>query len=148
MRFYLRTCYRIIVFIRYINFMVLTSISKKFVYVSIIFMALSMILPWESLSDYTYTECVGILFNIIPAIIFVCSVAIVVLKPITNIFNKFGTNYVFLILCLLNSIILYFGMQYFPDTYTIGYILFPAAVITFMLGIIFSVRRIDGNQDL
>ena len=126
--------------------MILTSTSKKFVYVSIIFMALSMALPWESLSDYTYAESAGIMHNIIPAIIFVCASCLVILKPLAEILNRFGTNYTFLILCLLNAIILYFGMQYYPDTYTIGYILFPSAIITFMLGTIFSVQRINGLQ--
>ena len=126
--------------------MVLTSIGKRFVYVSIIFMALSMVLPWESLSDYTYLESAGIMMNIIPAIIFVFAVALVILKPLAKFFNRLGTNYTFLLLCLLNAIVLYFGMQYYPDTYTIGYILFPSSVIAFMLGAVFSVKRINGLQ--
>ena len=127
--------------------MVLTSIGKRFVYVSIIFMALSMVLPWESLSDYTYLESAGIMMNIIPAIIFVFAVALVILKPLVEFFNRLGTNYTFLLLCLLNAIVLYFGMQYYPDTYTIGYILFPSSVIAFMLGAVFSVKRINGLQN-
>ena len=45
---------------------------------------------------------------------------------------------------LINAIALYFGMQYYPDTYTIGYLLFPCSIIAFMLGCIFSVNRITG----
>ena len=127
--------------------MVLTSIGKRFVYVSIIFMSLSMVLPWESLSDYTYLESAGIMMNIIPAIIFIFAVALVILKPLAVFFNRLGTNYTFLLLCLLNAIVLYFGMQYYPDTYTIGYILFPSSVIAFMLGAVFSVKRINGLQN-
>jgi hypothetical protein len=37
-------------------------------------------------------------------------------------------------------------MQYYPDTYTIGYLLFPSSVIVFMLGTIFSIRKVDGSQ--
>ena len=118
--------------------------GKKFVYLSIIMMALSMVLPWESLEDYTYAESVGIAFNILPAVLFVCSSLMVVLGPIAALFSRFGTNYVFLLLCLINAIALYFGMQYYPDTYTIGYLLFPSSIITFMLGCIFSVNRITG----
>tara|TARA_B100000900_G_scaffold345538_1_gene309980 strand:- start:94 stop:477 length:384 start_codon:yes stop_codon:yes gene_type:complete len=127
--------------------MVLTSIGKRFVYVSILFMALSMALPWESLSDYTYLESAGIMMNIIPAIIFIFAAALVILKPLAEFFNKLGTNYTFLLLCLLNAIALYFGMQYYPDTYTIGYILFPSSIIAFMLGAIFSIKRINGLQN-
>ncbi len=58
--------------------MVLTSIGKRFVYVSILFMTLSMVLPWESLSDYTYLECAGIMMNVTPAIIFIVAVALVI----------------------------------------------------------------------
>ena len=105
-----------------------------------------MVLPWESLSDYTYTESIGLLMNIIPAVIFVISILIVILKPLASALSRFGTNYIFLLLCLLNSIVLYFGMQYYPDTYTIGYLLFPSSVITFMLGAIFSVKKVDGTQ--
>ena len=122
----------------------LNNTGKKFVYLSIIMMALSMVLPWESLEDYTYAESVGIAFNIIPAVLFVCSSLMVVLGPIAALFSRFGTNYVFLLLCLINAIALYFGMQYYPDTYTIGYLLFPSSIITFMLGCIFSVNRITG----
>ena len=127
--------------------MVLTSTGKRFVYVSILFMTLSMVLPWESLSDYSYLESAGIMMNIIPAIIFVFAVALVILKPLAEFFNRLGTNYTFLLLCLLNAIVLYFGMQYYPDTYTIGYILFPSSVIAFMLGAVFSVKRINGLQN-
>ena len=126
--------------------MVLTDTGKKFVYTSLVFMALSMVLPWESLEDYTYAESVGILLNIIPAAIFVCSAVIVVFKPLSNSLNKFGTNYIFLILCILNSIVLYIGMQYYPETYTIGYLLFPTSIITFMLGAIYSVNKVNGSQ--
>jgi hypothetical protein len=122
----------------------LNNTGKKFVYLSIIMMALSMVLPWESLEDYTYAESVGIAFNILPAVLFVCSSLMVVLGPIATLFSRFGTNYVFLLLCLINAIALYFGMQYYPDTYTIGYLLFPSSIITFMLGCIFSVNRITG----
>ena len=122
----------------------LNNTGKKFVYLSIIMMALSMVLPWESLEDYTYAESVGIAFNILAAVLFVCSSLIVVLGPIAALFSRFGTNYVFLLLCLINAIALYFGMQYYPDTYTIGYLLFPSSIITFMLGCIFSVNRITG----
>ncbi len=122
----------------------LNSTGKKFVYLSIIMMALSMVLPWESLEDYTYAESVGIAFNILPAVLFVCSSLMVVLGPIAALFSRFGTNYVFLLLCLINAIALYLGMQYYPDTYTIGYLLFPSSIITFMLGCIFSVNRITG----
>ena len=122
----------------------LNNTGKKFVYLSIIMMALSMVLPWESLEDYTYAESVGIAFNILPAVLFVCSSLIVVLGPIAALFSRFGTNYVFLLLCLINAIALYLGMQYYPDTYTVGYLLFPSSIITFMLGCIFSVNRITG----
>ena len=126
--------------------MELSNMGKKFVYVSIIMMLLSMILPWESLSDYTYSESMGLLMNIIPAVIFAISALIVILKLLANALNRFGTNYIFLLLCLMNAIVLYFGMQYYPDTYTIGYLLFPSSVIVFMLGAIFSVKKIDGSQ--
>ena len=126
--------------------MELSNVGKKFVYVSIIMMLLSMILPWESLSDYTYSESMGLLMNIIPAVIFAISALIVIFKPLATVLNRFGTNYIFLLLCLMNAIVLYFGMQYYPDTYTIGYLLFPSSVIVFMLGAIFSVKKIDGSQ--
>ena len=126
--------------------MELSNVGKKFVYTSIIMMFLSMVLPWESLSDYTYSESMGLLMNIIPAVIFVVSALLVILKPLASALSRFGTNYIFLLLCLLNAMVLYFGMQYYPDTYTIGYLLFPSSVIVFMLGIIFSVRKIDGSQ--
>jgi len=122
----------------------LNNTGKKFVYVSILFMVLSMALPWESLEDYSYMESVGISFNILPAILFACSSLIVVLAPIAALFSRLGANYVFLFICLINAIALYFGMQYYPDTYTIGYLLFPSSIITFMLGCIFSVNRITG----
>ena len=127
--------------------MILTSIGKRFVYVSILMMLASMLLPWDSLEDYTYSESMGLLMNIIPAIIFVCAAAIVVFKPLGMILNRIGTNVVFLILCLMNGIVLYTGMQYYPDSYTIGYFLFPSSIIVFMLGVIFSTRRIDGTQN-
>ena len=126
--------------------MKLSNVGKKFVYASIIMMLLSMFLPWESLSDYTYSESMGLLMNIIPALIFFASALIVILKPLANSLNKFGTNYIFLLLCLMNAIVLYFGMQYYPDTYTIGYLLFPSSVIVFMLGAIFSIKKISGSQ--
>ena len=126
--------------------MELSNVGKKFVYASIIMMLLSMVLPWESLSDYTYSESMGLLMNIIPAVIFAFSALIVILKPLATVLNRFGTNYIFLLLCLMNAIVLYFGMQYYPDTYTIGYLLFPSSVIVFMLGAIFSVKKIDGSQ--
>ena len=126
--------------------MELSNVGKKFIYASIIMMLLSMVLPWESLSDYTYSESMGLLMNIIPAVIFAISALIVILKPLANALNRLGTNYIFLLLCLLNAIVLYFGMQYYPDTYTIGYLLFPSSVIVFMLGAIFSVKKIDGSQ--
>ena len=127
--------------------MILTIIGKRFVYVSILMMIASMLLPWDSLEDYTYSESMGLLMNIIPAIIFVCAVAIVVLKPLGILLSRIGTNVVFLILCLLSGIVLYTGMQYYPDSYTIGYFLFPSSIIVFMLGVIFSTRRIDGTQN-
>ena len=127
--------------------MILTSISKRFVYVSILMMLASMLLPWDSLEDYTYSESMGLLMNIIPAIIFLCAAAIVVLKPLGMILSRIGTNVVFLILCLMNGIVLYTGMQYYPDSYTIGYFLFPSSIIVFMLGVIFSTRRIDASQN-
>ena len=126
--------------------MELSNVGKKFVYTSIIMMFLSMVLPWESLSDYTYSESMGLLLNIIPAVIFAVSALLVILKPLASALSRFGTNYIFLLLCLLNAIVLYFGMQYYPDTYTIGYLLFPSSVIVFMLGAIFSVKKIDGSQ--
>jgi len=109
-------------------------------------MFLSMVLPWESLSDYTYSESMGLLMNIIPAVIFSVSALLVILKPLASALSRFGTNYIFLLLCLLNAIVLYFGMQYYPDTYTIGYLLFPSSVIVFMLGAIFSVRKVTGSK--
>ena len=128
--------------------MILTSIGKRFVYVSILMMLASMLLPWDSLEDYTYSESMGLLMNIIPAIIFLCAAAIVVLKPLGMIIlSRIGTNVVFLILCLMNGIVLYTGMQYYPDSYTIGYFLFPSSIIVFMLGVIFSTRRIDVSQN-
>ena len=126
--------------------MELSNVGKKFVYTSIIMMFLSMVLPWESLSDYTYSESMGLLLNIIPAVIFAVSALLVILKPLASALSRFGTNYIFLLLCLLNAIVLYFGMQYYPDTYTIGYLLFPSSIIVFMLGAIFSVKKIDGSQ--
>ena len=126
--------------------MELNNTGKKLVYVSIIFMALSMGLPWESLEDYTYGEVVGLALNVIPAVLFICSSFIVVIPPIASLLSRIGTNYVFLLLCLINAIALYFGMQYYPDTYTIGYLLFPSSVVVFMLGTIFSIRKIDGSQ--
>ena len=127
--------------------MILTSIGKRFVYVSVLMMLASMLLPWDSLEDYTYSESMGLLMNIIPTIIFVCAAAIVVFKPLGMILSRIGTNVVFLILCLMNGIVLYTGMQYYPDSYTIGYFLFPSSIIVFMLGVIFSTRRIDGTQN-
>ena len=138
--------------------MELSKVGKKFVYASIIMMLLSMVLPWESLSDYTYSESMGLLMHIyevtifnvvllvVPAVIFAISALIVILKPLATVLNRFGTNYIFLLLCLMNAIVLYFGMQYYPDTYTIGYLLFPSSVIVFMLGAIFSIKKIDGSQ--
>ena len=105
-----------------------------------------MVLPWESLSDYTYLESMGLLTNIIPAVIFVISALLVILKPFVSALSRFGANYILLLLCLLNGVVLYFGMQYYPDTYTIGYLLFPSSVIVFMLGTIFSVKKVDGSQ--
>ena len=125
--------------------MILTNTGKKFVYSAIIMMFLSMVLPWESLEEYTYSESMGLSLNVIPAIIFVCAAAIVVLKPLALLLTRIGTNYIFLLLCLLQAIILYIGMQYYPDTYTIGYLLFPASVVVFMLGAIYSTNRIDGT---
>ena len=116
--------------------MILTNTGKKFIYSAIVMMFLSMVLPWESLEDYTYAESMGLSLNVIPAIIFVCAAAIVVLKPLAVLLSRIGTNYIFLLLCLLQAIILYIGMQYYPDTYTIGYLLFPASVVVFMLGAI------------
>ena len=126
--------------------MELSNVGKRFVYTSIIMMFISMVLPWESLSDYTYSESMGLLMNVIPAVIFAVSVLMVLLKPLASALNKFGANYILLLLCLLNAIVLYFGMQYYPDTYTIGYLLFPSSVIVFMLGAIFSVRKVDGSR--
>ena len=126
--------------------MELSNLGKKFVYTSIIMMFLSMVLPWESLSDYTYLESMGLLMNIIPAVIFAISTLLVILKPFVSALSRFGANYILLLLCLLNGVVLYFGMQYYPDTYTIGYLLFPSSVIVFMLGTIFSVKKVDGSQ--
>ena len=126
--------------------MELSNVGKRFVYTSIIMMFLSMVLPWESLSDYTYSESMGILMNVIPAVIFAVSALMVILKPLAFVLSKLGANYILLLLCLLNAIVLYFGMQYYPDTYTIGYLLFPSSVIVFMLGTIFSIRKVDGSQ--
>jgi len=126
--------------------MELSNVGKRFVYTSIIMMFLSMVLPWESLSDYTYSESMGLLMNVIPAVIFAVSALMVILKPLASALSKLGANYILLLLCLLNTIVLYFGMQYYPDTYTIGYLLFPSSVIVFMLGTIFSVRKVDGSQ--
>ena len=123
--------------------MELSNVGKKFVYLSVLMMTLSMVLPWESLSDYTYSESMGLLINIVPAIIFAVSSVLVIFKPLALALSRFGTNYVFLLLCLLNALVLYFGMQYYPDTYTIGYLLFPSSIITFMLGAIFSVKTIN-----
>ena len=126
--------------------MELSNLGKKFVYTSIIMMFLSMVLPWESLSDYTYLESMGLLMNIIPAVIFAISALLVILNPFVSALSRFGANYILLLLCLLNGVVLYFGMQYYPDTYTIGYLLFPSSVIVFMLGTIFSVKKVDGSQ--
>ena len=126
--------------------MELSNVGKRFVYTSIIMMFLSMVLPWESLSDYTYSESMGLLMNIIPAVIFAVSALMVILKPLASALSKLGVNYILLLLCLLNAIVLYFGMQYYPDTYTIGYLLFPSSVIVFMLGAIFSVRKVTGSK--
>ena len=126
--------------------MELSNVGKRFVYTSIIMMFLSMLLPWESLSDYTYSESMGLLMNVFPAVIFAVSALMVILKPLASVLSKLGPNYILLLLCLLNAIVLYFGMQYYPDTYTIGYLLFPSSVIVFMLGTIFSIRKVDGSQ--
>ena len=126
--------------------MELSNVGKKFVYTSIILMFLSMVLPWESLSDYTYLESMGLLMNIIPAVIFAVSALLVIIKPFVSALSRFGANYILLLLCLLNGLVLYFGMQYYPDTYTIGYLLFPSSVIVFMLGTILSVKKVDGSQ--
>jgi hypothetical protein len=126
--------------------MILSDNSKKLVYTGTALMIASMLLPWESLSDYTYSESMGLMLNITSAIIFLVAAAIVIVKPISTIFNGFGTNVSFSVLALLNALTLYFGMQYFPETYTIGYLLFPTSVIVFMLGVIFSVKKIDGTQ--
>ena len=126
--------------------MELSNVGKRFVYTSIIMMFLSMVLPWESLSDYNYSESMGLLMNVIPAVIFAVSALMVILKPLASVLSKLGPNYILLLLCLLNAIVLYFGMQYYPDTYTIGYLLFPSSVIVFMLGTIFSIRKVDGSQ--
>jgi len=126
--------------------MELSNVGKKFIYLSILMMALSMVLPWESLSDYTYSESMGLLINIVPAVIFSVSAILVIFKPLVLALSRFGTNYIFLLLCLLNALVLYFGMQYYPDTYTIGYLLFPSSVITFMLGAIFSVKTVNDSQ--
>ena len=126
--------------------MKLSNVGKKFIYTSIIMMFLSMVLPWESLSDYTYLESMGLLMNIIPAVIFAVSALLVILKPFVSALSRFGANYTLLVLCLLNGVVLYFGMQYYPDTYTIGYLLFPSSVIVFMLGTILSVKKVDGSQ--
>ena len=126
--------------------MELSNLGKKFVYTSIIMMFLSMVLPWDSLSDYTYLESMGLLMNIIPSVIFAISALLVILKPFVSALSRFGANYILLLLCLLNGVVLYFGMQYYPDTYTIGYLLFPSSVIVFMLGTIFSVKKVDGSQ--
>ena len=126
--------------------MELSNVGKRFVYTSIIMMFTSMVLPWESLSDYTYSESMVLLMNIIPAVIFAVSALMVILKPLASALSKLGVNYILLLLCLLNAIVLYFGMQYYPDTYTIGYLLFPSSVIVFMLGTIFSVRKVDGSK--
>jgi len=130
----------------YIVYMELSKVGKKFVYLSVLMMTLSMVLPWESLSDYTYSESMGLLMNIVPAIIFAVSSVLVIFKPLALALSRFGTNYVFLLLCLLNALVLYFGMQYYPDTYTIGYLLFPSSIITFMLGAIFSVKTINDSN--
>ena len=122
------------------------NVGKKFIYLSILMMALSMVLPWESLSDYTYSESMGLLMNIVPAVIFSVSAILVIFKPLALALSRFGTNYIFLLLCLLNALVLYFGMQYYPDTYTIGYLLFPSSVIAFMLGAIFSVKTVNDSQ--
>ena len=126
--------------------MELSNVGKKFVYLSVLMMTLSMVLPWESLSDYTYSESMGLLMNIVPSIIFAVSSVLVIFKPLALALSRFGTNYVFLLLCLLNALVLYFGMQYYPDTYTIGYLLFPSSIITFMLGAIFSVKTINDSN--
>ena len=126
--------------------MELSNVGKKFIYLSILTMALSMVLPWESLSDYTYSESMGLLINIVPAVIFSVSAILVIFKPLALALSRFGTNYIFLLLCLLNALVLYFGMQYYPDTYTIGYLLFPSSVIAFMLGAIFSVKTVNDSQ--
>jgi len=126
--------------------MILSDNSKKLVYVGTALMIASMLLPWESLSDYTYSESMGLMLNITSAIIFLIAAVIVIVKPISSLFNGFGTNLSFSIIVLLNAVCLYFGLQYFPETYTIGYILFPTSVIVFMLGVIFGIKKIDGTQ--
>ena len=126
--------------------MELSNVGKKFVYLSVLMMTLSMVLPWESLSDYTYSESMGLLMNIVPSIIFAVSSVLVIFKPLALALSRFGTNYVFLLLCLLNALALYFGMQYYPDTYTIGYLLFPSSIITIMLGAIFRVKTINDSK--
>ena len=88
----------------------------------------------------------GIINEHHPCCNFAVSALLVILKPIVSALSRFGANYILLLLCLLNGVVLYFGMQYYPDTYTIGYLLFPSSVIVFMLGTIFSVKKVDGSQ--
>ena len=60
--------------------MILTSIGKRFVYVSILMMLASMLLPWDSLEDYTYSESMGLILNFIPAGAFLVAVSSVILN--------------------------------------------------------------------
>ena len=75
--------------------MELSNVGKRFVYTSIIMMFLSMVLPWESLSDYTYSESMGLLMNVIPAVIFAVSALMVILKPLASVLSKLGPNYIY-----------------------------------------------------
>ena len=60
-------------------------------------MTLSMVLPWESLSDYTYSESMGLLMNIIPAIIFAVSSVLVIFKPLALVLSRFWNKLCFLV---------------------------------------------------
>ena len=110
--------------------MELSNIGKKFVYSSIIMMLLSMVLPWESLEDYSYGESMGILLNIIPALAFTCII-------ISVIFDKLF-NLAFPFLCIVIAILFfvsepfYFTIFGFSSFFGIPFVLNFLIAITFI----------------
>ena len=64
-----------------------------------------------------------------------------------NQFRSITKDIIFRGSYIVSSPFKYVKDKYYPDSYTIGYFLFPSSIIVFMLGVIFSTRRIDGTQN-